>query len=106
MSHIWQAAGHEGRVAYVPAEVIQKQEPLKNHAAPLCRPLPYVHDLSKAEQGFGFRTTPVNEWIQKTVDWYRDHYKGDPSKGYEHRSDELSLAKRWRETFDQFVSRF
>ena len=104
--HIWKAAGHEGRIAYVPAEVIQKQEPLKNHSAPLCRPLPYIHDLSKAERDFGFRTTPLAEWIQKTVDWYRDHDKDDPSKGYEHRREELELTKRWREAFGQFVSRF
>jgi len=101
---IWSAAGHESAVAFVPTEVIQKS--LEGHAPPLSRPLAYIHDLSKAERDFGFTTTPVEQWIQTTVDWYRENRPGQDSAGYELRSDELMLASRWNEKFGNLVSKF
>ena len=103
---IWRAAGHACAITYVPREVIQKQEHLRTYAPPLARPLPYIHDLSKAERDFGFRTTPVEEWIQTTVDWYRGQYKGGVSEGYAHRAEELALAERWSEAFDELIEQF
>ena len=101
-----QAAGHECAITYAPQKVIQGQEALKTYSSPLTRPIPYIHDLSRAEDGFGLRTTPVEEWVQKTVDWYRDRYRGGPSKGYEHREAEVALMKKWDSAFEGFVSRF
>ncbi|OGG49003.1 MAG: hypothetical protein A3F84_14295 [Candidatus Handelsmanbacteria bacterium RIFCSPLOWO2_12_FULL_64_10] len=103
---IYQAAGHACAITYVPEKVIQGQEVLKAYSSPLTRPIPYVHDLSRAERDFGFRTTPVAQWVQKTVDWYRAQYKGGPSKGYEHRAAELALMEKWNSAFERFVSQF
>ena len=61
---IWKAAGAEPDFSYVPKAVLTRS--LEGYAPPLCRPIPYVHDLSKAERDFGFRTTPLASWIQKT----------------------------------------
>ena len=101
---LWSAAGHESSVAYVPQAVIDKT--LKGHEPPLCRPIPYIQDLSKAERDFGYKTTPVAEWLQTTVDWYRDKYDGEDSAGYENRGAELALAERWHAKFGEFVSAF
>lgn len=103
---IWKAAGGDGRIAYVPSKAIGSRGVLRDYAPPLCRPVPYVHDLSKAERDFGFRTTPVEEWVRRTVTWYRDEYRGGDSKGYEHRQAERKVAEEWREAFGQFVSEF
>ena len=103
---IWRAAGHECKITYVPKKVIHSHPSLKAYAPPLCRPIPYIHDLSRAERDFGFRTTPVEEWIRTTVDWYRDRYTGEGSEGYEHREGELALAAQWKERFDRLVSEF
>jgi hypothetical protein len=43
---------------------------------------------------------------QMTVEWYRAHYKGDNSKGYEHREAELALGARWRAAFDKLSGEF
>ncbi|MSS70512.1 MAG: NAD-dependent epimerase/dehydratase family protein [Candidatus Latescibacteria bacterium] len=103
---IYQAAGHECRITYVPEQVIRSQEVLNAYAPPLTRPIPYIHDLSRAEDDFGFQTTPVAQWIQRTVDWYRENPPSAPSKGYEHREAEGALMERWNPAFERFVSQF
>ena len=103
---IWNAVGAEAVITHVPQEVIARRQKLDDYEAPLSRALPYIQDTSKAEREFGFETTPVEEWIRKTAEWYRDEYDGDDSKGYEHRAHELSLAVDWRQAHDDCVSRF
>jgi nucleoside-diphosphate-sugar epimerase len=106
VSLLWEAAGHLGRIAYVPQEVIHRQEGLESYSSPLTRSVPYVHDLAKAERDFGFRTTPVEEWIRTTVEWYRMHDRGTASQGYAHREHELTLARKWSSALDRLVVHF
>ena len=101
---IWQAAGHEPEITFVPKEVLGGI--LKDYAPPLCRPVAYIHDLSRSERGFGFTTTTVEEWIQTTVSWYRDEYSGEDSKGYRRREEEQELAEKWRNGFGSLISEF
>ena len=101
---IWSAAGHQSSVTFVPQAVIDKS--LKEHAPPLSKAFPYVQDLTKAESDFGYKTTPVEEWIQTTVEWYRDKYKEGDSDGYEHRDAELALAAKWNERLGKLVEEF
>ena len=103
---IWEAAGNEPQITYVPNEIIQKQPHLDTYAPPMSRSVSYLYNLSKAGREFGFSTTPVEEWIQTTVDWYRERYEGEDSEGYEYREDELRLAARWATQFEQFISGF
>ena len=103
---IWQAGGATGSIVRVPRDVIHRQSGLGEYAPPLSRSVPYLHDLSKAKRDFGFRTTPVAEWIQTTVDWYRENRPEEDSKGYGHRDKELSLARRWSERFEELKAQF
>jgi nucleoside-diphosphate-sugar epimerase len=102
---IWQAAGNTCEVTYVPNEIISNSD-LETYAPPLNRSVPYIHDLSKAKSEFGFQTTPITEWIQLTVDWYREHYHGEDSKGYYQRDQENILAKRWQTHLDRSIAGF
>ena len=103
---IWRAAGHQCRITYMPREVIRKQGSLRSYAPPLTRPVSNIHDLSKAEAAFGISTTPVAEWIQTTVDWYRDSYTGGDSEGYEFREEEVALAEKWEKALNQQIREF
>ena len=103
---VWGAAGRECDIVYVPGEVIRRQEHLQEYAPPLSRSVPYIQDLSKARREFGLETTPVEQWIGETVDWYRTQYHGGDSQGYAHRRAELDLAEKWESAFGQLVSRF
>ena len=103
---IWKSAGHEPSITRVPREVIHRQPTLDGYAPPLSRSIPYLHDLSKAKRDFDFQTTPVEEWIRTTVDWYRDNRPEENSKGYEHRDKEVSLASNWTGRFEELKSNF
>ena len=101
---IWDATGSQCEITYVPQEVIQRQ--LSDYEPHLSRALPYIQDTSKAEREFGFATTPVAEWVQTTVDWYRREYRGEDSQTYGYRSAELDLAAAWRRAFGDLISSF
>ena len=103
---ICRAAGRPSRITYVPREVMRKQGSLRSYSPPLTRPISNIHDLSKAEAAFGIKTTPVAEWIQTTVDWYRDSYQGGDSEGYEFREEEAALAVRWEEALSRQIAGF
>ena len=52
--------------------------------------------ITRAERDFGLRTTPVDEWIGTTVDWYRQNPPEKDSAGYDRRPQEIELAQWWR----------
>jgi nucleoside-diphosphate-sugar epimerase len=95
---ISEAAERPCDITFVPSDVIARNQALSDYAPPISRPTPYIHDLSKAVSGFGFRTTPVAQWIQETVDWYREHTPDD-AEGYAHRQAEIDLAASWTRAF-------
>ena len=103
---IWRAAGHPCRITYVPREVIRRQGSLRSYAPPFTRPVSNIHDLSKADDAFGIKTTPVADWIQTTVDWYRGSYQGGDSQGYESREEEVALAARWEAALEKQMAEF
>lgn len=103
---IWSAAGQECKITNIPRHVIRRQDSLRTYAPPMSRPVNNIHDLSKANQAFGIVTTPVEDWIQATVDWYRDHYQGEDSDGYQFRQDEIDLADQWEEQYERFTGGF
>jgi 2'-hydroxyisoflavone reductase len=103
---IWAGAGHECQISYVPRDVIRKYPGLNSYSPPLTRPAANIHDLSKAQSLFGISATPVKEWVQTTVDWYKDSYGGPDSEGYQFRNEELTVAAKWEEKYRQLLSEF
>ena len=103
---IWAAAGHRSQVVYVPQEIISRNHELRDYAAPLTRRAANIHDLSRAQRDIGIVTTPVAEWVQTTVDWYRDNYSGPTSEGYQLRANELALAEAWQSGMRELAARF
>ena len=103
---VWRAAGHHCQISYVPREVISSRELLKSYSPPLSRPVSNIHDLSKAEQAFGIESTPVDQWVQTTVDWYRENRPREPSEGYTAREEEIALAARWEEGLGRLSAEF
>ena len=62
---------------------------------PFARDTPYIQDLRKSREQFGFRTTPLRQWLDDTVRWYRQEYHGGNSAGYGRRAEEIELAGRY-----------
>ena len=54
-----------------------------------------VFSLDKIKRDIGFRSTPFEEWMRTTIEWYRDEYEGH-SLGYERRTEELESIQTKR----------
>ena len=61
----------------------------------------FVPSIEKAERELSYTTTPFEDWIAETARWYRDHYQGEDSRGYEHRQAEVRFAQAYREAVAQ-----
>jgi nucleoside-diphosphate-sugar epimerase len=49
--------------------------------------------LDKVKTHLGYRSTPFNEWMPGTIDWYLNEFKGH-SAGYEDRNKELDVINK------------
>ena len=105
-SLVWAAAGTVRRITYIPRPVIDRQPNLAGYVPPMTRPLFNIHDLSKAERDIGIVSTPVEEWVPATVNWYRSHIPDQDSDGYQYRQQEINLALEWEDRFGRFVADF
>ena len=91
------AAGKPCEITYVPLELIRRRgASFANYRPPLTWHTPHCWDLAKAERDFGFRTTPLEEWMPGAVAWYRERPELK-DKGYAHRDEEVALARAWKE---------
>ena len=101
------AARSESGLVLVPLRIIQQYAPALHAYAireRVNRSWPYVPDLSRAERDFGFTTTPVEQWVRSTIEWYKENPESGNSVGYEERSKELALAEKWQKGFDKLLS--
>jgi nucleoside-diphosphate-sugar epimerase len=51
-----------------------------------------VFSLDKIKKDMNYRSTPVAEWLAKTVQWYQQEYDGH-STGYEKREQEIEFIR-------------
>ena len=79
----------------VPSDVLDKSS-LGTSFSPLFHRRPFVLDVHKAIQSLGFSPTPIQSWLEKTIRWFQNEYKGDPPENYKHRDRELELATKYR----------
>ena len=66
-------------------------------------PPSYVMSIEKARRDFNLRSTPVEQWVGTTVEWYRTQFDGRNSYGYDRRDDEVEFARWWSREFGRFV---
>lgn len=57
------------------------------------KPELYIEDITRAERDFGLRSTPVDDWVRTTVEWYRANPPEKDSAGYDRRPREIELAQ-------------
>lgn len=55
-----------------------------------------VFSLRKSEADLKYRPTEFREWMARTIDWYRKHYRGH-SAGYSARQEEIRFARLWKQ---------
>ena len=69
---------------------------------PLSIPAPYVMSTARARRELGLRSTPMAEWVARTVEWHRANPPGD-SAHYGLRGREIEFAERWSADFGRAV---
>jgi len=56
---------------------------------------PFILSVERAERELGFKPTPFPVWLERTVRWFRDEYKGGPPENYSRREEEADLVRRY-----------
>jgi nucleoside-diphosphate-sugar epimerase len=56
---------------------------------------PAIFSLERVKRDLDYRSTPVSEWLPRTVEWFRREFKHH-SNGYRRRQDEVEFAARWK----------
>ena len=57
----------------------------------------FVPSIEKAQSELSYTTTPFDDWIAETARWYRDHHRGEDSRGYDERDREVRFAQAYRD---------
>ncbi len=81
---------------FVPVSSI---ELLNNGLDPNCSPfsgqwVSYL-DITKAEEELNFRSTPLHQWLKKTIDWFLNKYQGEKPANYQLRDREIDFTRRF-----------
>jgi len=53
-------------------------------------------DPALAIEELKFSSTPVEEWLKETVDWFLTEYTGTAPENYRYRRQEINLAEFWK----------
>jgi nucleoside-diphosphate-sugar epimerase len=84
--------GRQPSIVRVPSKVLQA-EGILEFCDPLLPTGDLLPDITKAQQHFGWKSTPLPEWIKALCDWYLTTSVED-SWGYALRERELQIASR------------
>lgn len=63
-----------------------------------------VFSLDKIKKHLGYKTTPFEEWMPLTIDWYKNNVKS--SVGYNKRNRELETIAEWKEALESARKNF
>lgn len=74
--------------------------------SPLYARRPFVLVTEKARQELGFTSTPVMTWLEKTVRWFKEEYRGGPPENYRTRDREVEFAARYRSAVENMLREF
>ena len=80
------------QVIRLPAALLEAQGLTRPH--PLLATADLLPDVRKAQEHFGWRSTPLEQWIKELCDWYLGQ-RGADSWDYDLRAKELELASRY-----------
>jgi nucleoside-diphosphate-sugar epimerase len=56
---------------------------------------PFILSVARAERELEFRPIPFEDWLTRTVLWFKDEYRGGPPENYGRREEEAVFARRY-----------
>lgn len=97
--------GRDAERVHVPRDVFDRLD-LSTHPRgdvfPFDTQRTAVFSLDRTKRDLDVRTTPPEEWLQTTIDWFRRDYDGH-SLGYDRRDEEVAFARRWKARHEALV---
>jgi nucleoside-diphosphate-sugar epimerase len=79
----------------IPTGVLEKAS-LGTSFSPFSNRRPFILSTAKARRDLGFTATPFDVWLEKTVRWFKQDYRGGPPENYRNRAREIQIAARYR----------
>ena len=73
-----------------------KQNGFNFDASPFSYGGNFVLDITKAEKELNWVSSPMDKWLEETINWFLFKYFGPQPKNYAARKSELELAEKWR----------
>ncbi|MEW5950352.1 MAG: NAD-dependent epimerase/dehydratase family protein [Elusimicrobiota bacterium] len=64
-------------------------------ASPYSSKRDYITDIEKAQKVFGFKSTPIRQWLEESIKWFFFKYTGSKPADYALRSEEIKLCDKW-----------
>jgi len=87
--------GRRPEIVDIPWDVLTASG-LGTGLSPLSTRRPFVLVTDKARRDLGFTATPCPAWLETTIRWFREEYRGAPPDNYLRRDLELEFAARYR----------
>jgi nucleoside-diphosphate-sugar epimerase len=75
---------------------ILKQNKIPTEISPFSGRWVSYLDPSLAREEINFKSTPINQWLSRTIHWFMHEYDGPQPENYLNRSKEISLAQSWQ----------
>jgi nucleoside-diphosphate-sugar epimerase len=89
-----QILGAKPELVDIPRQVLESSG-LGISFSPFSLRRPFILSVDRAERELGFKPTPFEDWLKKTVLWFNDEYRGGPPENYGRREEEAALARRY-----------
>ncbi len=87
---ICEVLGAEFKPVFVSSELAEK---CIGYGPPHFRRKVLIPEIGRAETELGFTSTPFKKWLEKTVRWFVEEYKGPDSAQYDRRSLEVKFSR-------------
>jgi nucleoside-diphosphate-sugar epimerase len=88
--------GRKPVITDIPWQVLEEAG-LGTSFSPFSTRRPFVLSTEKARRNLNYSSTPVETWLDKTISWFVDDYKGGAPENYFARKKEVAFAHKYRE---------
>ena len=88
--------GRKPVIIDIPWQVLEEAG-LGTSFSPFSTRRPFVLSTEKARRDLNFSSTPAETWLDKTITWFAEDYKGGAPENYLARNKEIAFAHKYRE---------
>ncbi|UCF19318.1 MAG: NAD-dependent epimerase/dehydratase family protein [Gemmatimonadota bacterium] len=88
--------GVEAEIIDIPGSILKAAGIDLDRLSPYTTWGDHLHSIAKAQHEFGFKTTPIENWLPSTIEWHLEQRREAEPPGWELRAKEAALIERWK----------